>query len=470
MNFLQAVKGRVAAGNQAFRFGKIGGYGTSFGDPWGGLWRTLSGSSFDYRREAGILWENSIVMGGLAWAGRNFTRGRLFVERPTGRQLESGEPEYIEVQGHPLTELFNRPNPYYGRTTLLKGLVLSRMVDANAFAYTNRGPTGRPVELYYVPHFQIMPQWGMDKPTFADSTGYIDHWLYRIDGVDTPWAPRDVLHWRNGIDPANSRRGLSSMTSVLREIAADNCASTMSASLLRNNNVPGLVISAKVGKDGGSSFDSLTTDQEDKIREMARTKFSGDRAGELAIFPAAVDVDRMSFSPKEMDLGPLRDINEERVLAQWGIPLAVAGFGSGLEQTKVGATMTAMIRLAWDQCLVPMQDDFAEDLTYWGKAEFGPYWQDGERVSFDRSKVTALQDDVNELHQRVREDWQANLTKRRESRRLLGMSADDAVDDVYYSETEGAASVVDSPAEEDKELNGKKVDEVKALAVRLAQG
>lgn len=141
----------------------------------------------------------------------------------------------------------------------------------------------------------------------------------------------------------------------------------------------------------------------------------------------------MSFSPKDMDLSSLRDVNEERILAQWGIPLAVAGFGAGLDQTKVGATMRAMIGLAWDQCLIPMQDDLAEEMTFWGKREFAPWFQDGERVRFDRSKIPALQEDVDEIHNRVRQDWQAGLIKRGEARRIFGMSAGQE-DEIFFGE------------------------------------
>ena len=459
MGFLSELKTKVAEGNQAFRFGKFGGsYGTN--DPWGGLWRMMSGSTFDYRREAGIVWENSIVMTGLSWAMRNFPRARMIVERPTGNLGESGKPEYEEIQDHPLTNLLNRPNPYYSRTTLLKGIILSRMVDANAFLRIERNLLGDPVQLFFVPHYMISPRWGTEKETFpGESTEYLDHWEYRVDGVINQWKPNDVFHWRDGIDPQNQRRGLSALTSALREIASDNCASTMSASLLRNNNIPGLLVSAKVGKDGQSSFDGLTDAQEAKIREMAKQKWTGDRAGELMIIPAPVDMTRLSWSPKDMDLAPLRGINVERILALWGIPMAVAGMAAGVEQTKVGATMTALIALAWDQCLTPMQDDFAEDLTFWGQREFAGDFQDGERVRFDRSDVPALASDVDEVHDRTREDYLAGIIKRSEARRAFGMSSDSG-DEIYFTPqaSAGGAPMTDSELEAPKKGEGSDPD------------
>ena len=43
-------------------------------------------------------------------------------------------------------------------------------------------------------------------------------------------------------------------------------------------------------------------------------------------------------------LAQIRNIAEERVTAALGVPAAVVGFGSGLEQTKVGATMRELRR------------------------------------------------------------------------------------------------------------------------------
>lgn len=449
MRLIESIKAKVGRGNEAFRFGQFGGaYGAN--DPWGGLWRMLSGSTFDYRREAGITWENSIVASGVSWVMRNFPRARLYVERPTGKVLENGESEYKEIPGHPLTMLFAKPNPYYSRSVLWKGIILSRMVDGNAYIYVNRNKFGMPCELYYVPHYTCSARWlGQEDSDTGflypgQSSNYLNYWEHRVDGRIDKWKPWDVFHWRDGIDPQNARRGLSPLVSVLREIAADNCASTMSASLLRNNNVPGLIVSAKETKDGTSSFESMTDVQTEKMREMAKQKWTGDRAGELAVFPVPVDLNRMSWSPKEMDLAPLRTINQELVLAQWGLTKAVIGLGKDpAAGGKANATLKSQIAQAYDSCLIPMQDDLAEELTFWGQREFGGIWQDGDRVAFDRSKISALQDDVNELHDRVRADWMADLILRSDARKILGMAVTPE-DEAYYSQVAGQSASGDT--------------------------
>jgi hypothetical protein len=62
------------------------------------------------------------------------------------------------------------------------------------------------------------------------------------------------------------------------------------------------------------------------------------------------------------DVSPLRDVSEERVCAALGIPAAVVGFGTGLQQTKVGATMKEMRQLAWTGGLIPMQKIVGDEI------------------------------------------------------------------------------------------------------------
>jgi hypothetical protein len=50
------------------------------------------------------------------------------------------------------------------------------------------------------------------------------------------------------------------------------------------------------------------------------------------------------------------------VSAALAIPAAVIGFGTGLQQTKVGATMREMVKLAWQGGIEPNQAIMADEL------------------------------------------------------------------------------------------------------------
>ena len=74
----------------------------------------------------------------------------------------------------------------------------------------------------------------------------ITHWEYQPGaGKVQRLELEDVIHFRHGIDPNNTRLGLSPLHSVIREIFIDLEASNFSASMLRNLGIPGLAISPK---------------------------------------------------------------------------------------------------------------------------------------------------------------------------------------------------------------------------------
>lgn len=72
----------------------------------------------------------------------------------------------------------------------------------------------------------------------------------------------------------------------------------------------------------------------------------------------------------------------------------MVGFGTGLEQVKVGATMRELVGLAWDGCIIPTQRIISGQIEHKLLSEFEG---NPERfaVDFDRSRVSALQEDEN---------------------------------------------------------------------------
>jgi hypothetical protein len=80
------------------------------------------------------------------------------------------------------------------------------------------------------------------------------------------------------------------------------------------------------------------------------------------MFTAPMEAKLLQYNLQGFDVGPIRDISEERVCAALAIPAAVIGFGTGLQQTKVGATMREMVKLAWQGGIEPNQAIMADEL------------------------------------------------------------------------------------------------------------
>src|SRR3546814_7984457 len=120
-----------------------------------------------------------------------------------------------------------------------------------------------------------------------------------------------------------------------------------------------------------------------------------------------------------MDTGGARDVAEALVCALLGIPAAVFGFGAGLQQTKVGATMQQMSKQAWENGVLPFCRLAADELKRSLLPQFGKV--DGLDVFWDTSDVPAMQEDEDQKAERWGKIFEAGMVQLYEAREALGM-------------------------------------------------
>lgn len=362
------------------------------------------GSKFNFGKSVKDGLGSAVIVAPALWAARQFPEAPIAVRDP------QGELHF----DHPVAELLNAPNQWYSGGTMKFAEAMDFTVQGNTYLEIGRGAGNRPVELFYQPSYQITP-----KGTKTELVTHFEH-----DTGDGPRViPReDMIHVRMGIDPRNYRLGICPLTCLLREVFTDDEAATMTAAILRNMGVPGIVISP-AAEDASLGPDEITD-----TKGYFRRLFSGDKAGEPLVSSEKLNIDTLDIDLAKINIDKLRQIPEERVCAVMGIPAAVVGFGSGLEQTKVGATMKELRELAYENVIIPMQRIFAEELDRALLPEFetAPGWH----VVFDNSHVRVLQEDENRHSERTTRQWQAGLITRSEGRAELGHDATPA-DEVY---------------------------------------
>lgn len=332
----------------------------------------LPRTGYPYGSDIRHGFRSNAVMAPVNWICRNFTQAEVIVEN----RIDNA---YAEVVDHPLKALLDNPNPFYDGDLLLRSTLISYLLDGNGYWRKVRNTFGEVIQLWYLPHFLVQPKWPEDGSVF------ISHYEYRptSSGFAVPIPVRDIVHFKPNLDPRNPRLGMGALKPLMREVFTDEEASNFSASILRNMGVPGGVLSPK---DVGAL---PSPEDKEEMKEYMRTGFTGDRRGEWFVTTIPTEVKQFGFDPSQLLLTNLRDITEERVCAMLGIPAAVVGFGAGLQQTKVGATMREMREEAWTSGIAPRHRNIgrtiSKDLIPDFQSEVRPF-----RVRFDTSKVPAL--------------------------------------------------------------------------------
>lgn len=413
--FKAAYKAVATALTRPVPFSGRGGFSSFFN------W--LPGAQYDYEREAGVLWKNSIVLACLKWIETNFPEAPLVVYK---KGFGAGQESLEAVDGHPMAELIRRPNPFYGPDLLWAGTLLD-LAFGDAYWLKVRCATGEPVQLWWIPRGLLAPAWP------EDGSQFISHYVYSINGKKIPVPTSEIVHFRDGVDPDNYRQGLGRLGSVLREVCTDNEAATLSAALSRNMGVPGVVISPEsLPGAGGPQSVSLNPGARQEMEERWAEKFTGEGRGRPFISTLPLKVQPLGFSPADLAMDVMRRIPEERISAVLGVPAIVAGLGAGLARSTFANYKEAR-EAAYENGIIPRQRLIALQLDVQLLPDFAPFVKGSTQAhwtGFDLSNVRALQDDQDALFKRLTVAYQGGWILRSEARKKAGYTAG-AEDDIY---------------------------------------
>lgn len=353
------------------------GYGGFFGGGLGLLGTVQRG--YDWNREAGVRYDNSIVYAAIAYAINALTEVDIYVRRPKG-------DGYEEVPGHPITELLQRPNPWYDGTTLISGWVISELAGRAGMSYTykHRSAAGKLIGLEYLPHFAVRPYWA------PGSGNFIDSYLLSVQGGWRQEPIENILEQRYGpINPIMPQVSVGPLEAVLLEIGTDKQAANFTAALLLNVGVTPHLISPAL-KDAAGQEILFGDDQMRQIEAAFEAKITGDNRGRPLVSSVPIKVDSLSFSPQDMNLEAIRNVSEERVCAVLRLPPLVLNLGTGLESTNNRASAEAAARQAARDFVKPYMQRKGRQLTRGLVPELG---EPGDEVCFRIEAVEALQED-----------------------------------------------------------------------------
>ena len=370
----------------------------------------------------------SLLVSGAAWIARHYTEPEIFVwdKRPDGTIVP-----YTGNGSNQFYDLYENPNPWFTGIELEMSAVTDLIFDGNVYIRKVRanGPDSEVAQLWWCPSWTIEPKWDQENPR-----SFIDHFLYKpdptLDGIKI--RPEDMIHVTWFRDPLNPRKGISPVKHLLREVYSDEKAANFVASLLRNMGMPGIILSPK---------DNETTEPM-SIEDAAATKqqfmnvASGDQAGSVIVMDAAMQIDKLTFSPDELDLSKLREVSERRVASALGLYAEVLGFGAGSDASD----FTEMLETSYQSTVMFIQRLFAAKLK---KDLLGEYIgrQRLRRlvVAYDNTNVQILSRLMNEKAKRYGLGVLYGWTEVAEARFEFGMPVRD--EDRIYLRRKGTYAV-----------------------------
>lgn len=350
---------------------------------------------------------NSAVTSCLNVLSRSFAEARLVINTKN----QDGETEY--VPNHPLEQLMVYPNEFMTGDLLASYIITATSVMGDAYILKQKNNAGQVVAL-----LPLMPQYVTPQGT---KETLITSYEYEMQDKKVLIPREDIIHIRFGIDPDDHKSGLAPIKTVLREIYGDESAGQLSTALLSNMGVPSVILSPT--DDFG-----LSEDEAEQISRTYQKKVGGSQRGMPLILSGSMKVEKMSFSPKDLDIGMLRQIPESRISAVLGVPAILSGLQVGLENGTYSNARE--LREAFtENTLIPLWRQVAQEIE---NQLLKVNYPDAENMfcEYDISQVRALQTDVDQLFNRMNVAVQGGWATVGEARRAVGLPTDDS-HDVY---------------------------------------
>ena len=348
---------------------------------------------------------NSAVTACLQVLSLSFSEAELIV-----KQLDTDNVENT-INNHPLSVLMRRPNPYMSGDIVQQYLMTALHVSGDAYLLKQRNNAQQLVALY-----PLMPEAVEAK---GNDETLITHYEYNNTKKNEKISimPEDIVHIRLGLDSTNHRKGFAPLRTVLREIYGDESAGQMATALVANSGVPNVLITPK--DDYGP-----TPEEAEQIAKTYRQKTGGKNRGMPLVLSGAMNVEKLAFSPKELDIGQLRRIPEERISAVLGVPAILAGLGAGLERATY-SNAKELREFFTENKLIPLWKQVGEEITQ--QLLLADYTDNpNEFAVYDFSNVRALQQDTDALYTRLDVGVQGGWITVAEAREAVGLPTDES--------------------------------------------
>ena len=356
-----------------------------------GLTNGIMTSRYDPKR----AYSNSVIAIALNWISSNC------VEPPLGfyQKTKSGKLELVEIpKWQPLLDsptALVAPAVVDEQTIdeIIAGCCLSAVVDGNFYLRRWRSETGQLVGFSYVPHWDVE----CERDT---QTGAVKAWRYVArNGNLVTLQPDEMLHVKvGGPDPNNRYMAMSAVKAVTTDLELDPRARRYLNGLFKAPWASGIIAP-------GSEDISWSKDEVLAIKAKLREEVSGESAGGALILSKKAVYEKLGLSPSDMDVSTISENVEARIAAATGVSPMILQLPIGLKHSTYSNYQEAK-KATTENVLAPLWKVLGRVFTKLYR-EMG--LSDKIVTQFNLKEVLALQENANDLHDRVRKDFMASI-------------------------------------------------------------
>jgi hypothetical protein len=309
-------------------------YLTQVGESPFGLIQSAAGWSTEEQIQPDFvaLAQAAMKRSGVVWACLA-TRAHVFAEaRLAFQQMRGGRPD--RLFSTPELSIFEEPRPRWTTRDLLMRMMLD--ADLAGTGLVTRRPGRRLVRLR--PDWSTFVLASRDGP--VDDPNDIDADLFGLlyqppGGREEVILPEDLAVFAPTPDPVAWWRGASWLTTILRELQADESATEHRLAFFRNGATPNLVI----------SFDKeMKMEQVKRFKALLEAEHRSAVNAYKTLYLAGATATTVGSDFKSMDLRNISGLSETRIAAAAGVHPVILGLSEGMQGSSLNAGNYGQVR------------------------------------------------------------------------------------------------------------------------------
>jgi HK97 family phage portal protein len=350
-------------------------------------------------------------------------------------EKRNGKGEWETIDGHPLLQLLERPNPVDSWDDFLTAWIGSEETTGDFYAEIVRDRSGVPIALY-----PLDPSCMFAVP---DAKGGIGHYEFRSGySPIIELSVTDVLHRRKP-DLMSRYYGLSPLKVAIGSVDADQAQTDFTRAFFHSDGVPAGIL--KINNR------SLSQEEANRHQQhwMAKYRRGGSQHKQVAVLDQNAEFQTIGTNLKDSESEITRGQAESRICMVFGVPPALIGAYVGLKLATNNATMKTHMQDFWLNTMSPDMKKRRVWLTINLLSEFESMdliLQKKVRVNWDMTQVMAMQEDEDKRHTRARENFKAGGWTINEFREATGLEPIDGED--YFLQSKN----IDAITEEIRQL------------------
>lgn len=329
---------------------------------------------------------------------------RLIVQQ---QKTSGGKTTYEEIPGHPLRSLIMRPNSKMTEGDLTRSMIVSWDISNPRRFYAEKEyKNSLLIGLHPLNPACMRPKYSQGR---RELIGYT--WA---DGGDKREYSLDELLIRSApawYDPPP-------LVAALGATESDTAQTNYVRSFFENGGVPPGILKYNL---------PLGDEKRDEIRDKWRTRY-GNRFGrqhDIGVLDVNVEWQETGATLDKLQSQTLRSVAESRICMVFGVPPLIVYAYVGLLRATY-ANLGEAWRGFWDATMSPT---FKELRDFWTWGLLTEYEEESDirseriRLSYDMSTVAALQEDMDAIGNRARQNFASGLISQNEARSVIGYTA-----------------------------------------------